>query len=140
MKLVSILFLTISFVTFQTVAFSQDATSKVQISNDLLEKSKRQKTTAWVLMGTGSAAFIYGIAGFSRGFVDFDSNERGPSQIHGIALGYGLLAPLVSIPFFINSAKNKRKANDVLVIQPVWMSQPNGQGSPGMRVTWQIGK
>lgn len=140
MKFVTIIFLTISFVTFQTLAFSQDATSKIQISNDLLEKSKRQKTTAWVLMGTGGAAFVYGIAGFSRGFLDFDSDERGPFQIHGIALGYGLLAPLVSIPFFIKSGQNKRKANEVLVFQPVWMQQPFGQGAPGIRVTWQVGK
>ena len=128
------------FATIQSNTYAQDSVVNRQISNDLLEKSKRQKTTALILIGTGGAAFIYGLSGFSRGFIDFTSDKKGPSQMHGIALGYGLLAPLVSIPFFIKSGQNKRKANQVLVFQPVWMQQPVGQGSPGIKVTWQVGK
>lgn len=140
MKVSCIIVVALFFATIQSNTYGQDSAINRQISNDLLEKSKRQKTTAWILMGTGSAAFIYGLSGFSRGFVDFASDEKGPSQLHGIALGYGLLAPLVSIPFFIKSGQNKRKANEVLVFQPVWMQQPVGQGSPGIRVTWKVGK
>lgn len=76
MKVPCIIVVALFFATIQSNIHAQESTDKRQISNDLLEKSKRQKTTAWILMGTGSAAFIYGLSGFSRGFVDFASDEK----------------------------------------------------------------
>jgi hypothetical protein len=75
---------------------------------DYLRRSKRQKTTAWILLGTGIALMV-------SGFIAASAQDEGVDA--GIALifitGPGIISSLVSIPFFIASARNKRKAMNV---------------------------
>lgn len=73
---------------------------------DILKKSKTQKTVAWVLMGVG--VFSAGLGSVStnpNGYWGDNSNSN--STIFLVA---GLAAIGTSIPFFIASSKNRKKA------------------------------
>jgi hypothetical protein len=69
------------------------------------KKSKRQKNTAWIILGSGIALIGSGIV--------IASQQREPeSAAVAVVLvsGPGLVTSLVSIPFFIASGSSKRKA------------------------------
>ena len=68
---------------------------------DYLQKSKSQKTTAFILLGIGATA----VAIAAPGNVSFD-------VLPVLVIGGGL-ATLGSIPLFIASGKNKRKAKQI---------------------------
>ena len=75
------------------------------IKTHYLVKSKNQKTAAWVLLGGGTA--LIGI-----GFLIGDSkNATFDDAGTGVVLGgIGFLSAVGSIPLFIASGKNKRRA------------------------------
>jgi hypothetical protein len=75
------------------------------VQTDYLTKSKNQKTGAWVLLGGGTALI-------GAGFLIGDSkNSTFDDAAMGAFLGaIGVLSAIVSIPLFITSGKNKRKA------------------------------
>jgi hypothetical protein len=75
--------------------FSQQAL----IREELLKKSKSQKTAGFILLGAGVTTLII----ISAGDTEFDA--VGPLFIGGTA------AVLGSIPLFIAAGRNKRKAN-----------------------------
>ena len=75
-----------------------------------LQKSESQKTTGWILLGGGTAMVVVGV------IVAVNDNP-GPYDIYGsnfetgsFLMGAGLIADLVSIPFFISSGQNARRA------------------------------
>jgi len=75
------------------------------IKADYLVKSKNQKTAAWVLLGGGVALMGAGyLIGDSKN-ASFD--DAGTGVVLG---GIGFLSTIGSIPLFIASGKNKRKA------------------------------
>ena len=78
--------------------------SKALIKQEFLQKSKRQKTTAWILLGTGLALDFAGSL-----WVVNDPFANGPA----VLVAVGTTSILASIPFFIISAKNKKKAMKV---------------------------
>lgn len=70
-----------------------------------LRKSKRQKTTGWILLGSGVTLITSGIL--------IASHEEGgvEAAIPFVFIsGPGIVSSLVSIPFFISSAHNKKRA------------------------------
>ncbi len=72
-----------------------------------LNKSKTQKTVAWVLLGGGGAATIIGLAIGSNNLWENIAND----DHKGEALFYTGIAMMgASVPFFIISAKNARKS------------------------------
>ena len=87
---------------------------------DYLKKSKKQKTTGWILLGGGAALVVIG-AVIPKG-EEVTPSPLGPFDPYGIyevdendgvkAVFYtiGSLSMLASIPFFISSGKNKRRA------------------------------
>ncbi|MEP7232245.1 MAG: hypothetical protein ABI691_18425 [Ginsengibacter sp.] len=88
-----------------------------QTKDDYLLKSKHQKTAAWVMLGGGTsllvAGGIIGIRGFANllsGEVDKAGNNVGLAGLLDIT---GAAAMLGSIPLFIASSKNKRKAMSI---------------------------
>ena len=88
------------------ISFCQKTSDTVpSIKTDYLVKSKNQKTAAWVLLGGGTA--LIGI-----GFLIGDSkNSTFDDAATGAVLGgIGFLSTIGSIPLFIASGKNKRKA------------------------------
>jgi len=75
------------------------------VKTDYLLKSKNQKTAAWVLLGGGTALIGLGfLIGDSKN-ATFD--DAGTGVVLG---GIGFLSVVGSIPLFIASGKNKRKA------------------------------
>jgi len=87
-----------------------------KMADVLLKKSKNQKTAAWILLGAGAGVAITGgIIGTnaiknSNPDDPWDIFPRGSLAGGGMVLG-GLAATVVSVPFFIASGRNKKKAN-----------------------------
>jgi hypothetical protein len=92
-------------------SFSQQLDSaKIKTRDDLLLKSKHQKTTGFLMLGLGAAAAITGTLIFEQ---NFDIWEDGNDALAGtgvILATAGGLSMLGSIPFFIASSKNKGRA------------------------------
>ena len=81
-------------------------TEKQDFSKDYyLEKSKRQETAGWVLLGAGTAMGIGGIIIMDQGDIFSADFEAG-----AILVLAGAASGLASIPFFISSGSNSRKA------------------------------
>ena len=86
-------------------SFCQQANpSQPLTKNDYLQKSKNQKTAAWVLLGGGLALAVGGAV------LDVSSDWSGSETPYLVAITAGCASMLGSIPLFISSAKNKRKA------------------------------
>ena len=93
--------------TMSAASFSQQTTTNTALTKtDYLQKSKHQKTAAWVLLGGGSALIITGVLISGGGSGDVSFGAAGTGVILG---GVGVLSALGSIPLFIASARNKRK-------------------------------
>ncbi len=104
---------------FATVSFSQQVVQQQSFTQtDYLQKSKKQKKTARILLGTGAALIATGVI-IPEGEVTDDFDPLTFSYFHkndgikGAFILGGALSMLVSIPFFIASDKNKRRANGV---------------------------
>ena len=101
-------------------AFSQQTTSLTKA--DYLQKSKRQKTTAWILLGGGIATAITGIIIYDHAYnkaakddplltlFSLGTNVNPTGAIISLA---GSLTSIGSVPLFIASAKNRRKAKSL---------------------------
>ncbi len=88
--------------------FSQATTSQ-QKQIDFLNKSKNQKTAAWVLLGGGFAVSVVGIGVASNHL--WDELIYGAEDTKGVGAtitGFALMAG--SVPLFIASGRNRRKA------------------------------
>ena len=74
---------------------------------DYLQKSKNQKTAAWLFMGSGIGLTILGITS--------DNTNGGNSGNDGkiVAVVTGLAAISVGTTFFILSSNNKKKAESI---------------------------
>ncbi len=80
-------------------------------ATDYLEKSRKQKTSAWILLvGGGLVSSIGMVVGMSEMFTDlFDAApDRGSAGPTLLVVGVASMAG--SIPLFIASGKNRRKA------------------------------
>lgn len=104
------------------LSFTQSTDNIVPaITTDYLKKSKNQKTAAWVLLGGGFALsttsiligtakatedLAYGLGGFLLG----EPAPQNDYTAENILLVTGTAAMLGSIPLFIASKKNKKKA------------------------------
>lgn len=80
-------------------------TEKQELSKDYyLQKSKKQETAGWVLLGAGGAMGIGGVLIANLGDLLSADFEAG-----AILLSMGVVSGLASIPFFIGSVSNYRK-------------------------------
>jgi hypothetical protein len=95
--------LLLTLLVFLVKSFSQ---TPALTKDEYLQKSKNQKTTAWVLLVGGSALIITGI------LVDDANSGKGINlDFTGVGIAaVGFVAASCSIPLFINSAHNARKA------------------------------
>ena len=95
---------------------------------DYLKKSKTQKTVAWIFLGTGVALFTGGmIAHYNHvnnpdDFEDAIESAFGYDNATAVA-GLGLIVAGGSIPFFIVSSKNKKKAHAASVFIDIKKTQ-----------------
>ncbi|MFD2791601.1 hypothetical protein [Arenibacter sp. H213] len=111
-RLLFALLLVSSILTGQTKEFSKDY---------FLQKSKKQNTAAWVLLGGGTAMAIGGLAAFDA---SWDSSSSSTTDIAGIIGITGIVANLASIPYFISAAKNKKTAMSITFdYKPIYSSE-----------------
>jgi hypothetical protein len=75
---------------------------------DYLKKSGNKKTVAWSLLGGGTVLAALGTVRANPDYGGENSNARS-----NVFLATGLTAMAASIPFFIASSKNKKKATTV---------------------------
>ena len=105
---------------FATTSFCQQTVQKHSLTQaDYLQKSKKQKKTAMIFLGGGVALIVTSIVipqgeptGFqidpiTGGFYEGHKNDG----IKGALVLTGVVSMLGSIPFFIASGKNKRRAS-----------------------------
>lgn len=91
--------------------YSQRATDYSANRDSLLQKSKNQNTTGWVLLGAGTAITVVGAIGFNNNFVLLgEGGDDQKTDTYGFILLTGLVMDLASIPFFISASKNRRRA------------------------------
>lgn len=102
------------------------------IQEDYLKKSKKQKTIAWVLLGSGAAFIIAGAiipeGEFTGQYDLYLSKEHKNDGIRSAFFLAGGISALGSIPLFIISGRNKRKGMTTTVSfnnQRVVFSQQN---------------
>jgi O-antigen/teichoic acid export membrane protein len=90
-------------------SFCQETNSTQPLTKqDYLKKSKDQKTAALVLVGVGGGLIVVGIVNGVKGFDDWSNDSY-----YGRAVTFsiiGAVGVLSSIPLFIASHRNKRKA------------------------------
>nr|WP_314897286.1 hypothetical protein [uncultured Flavobacterium sp.] len=104
---------------FAVNAFSQTIPNNEFSKEYYLQKSKSQKTTGWVLLSGGAIMTVVGVIGFSDSYDIFDSNSK--TDTYGYLMLGGAVSCLGSIPFFIMSGNNARKAATIsLINQPVF--------------------
>jgi len=84
----------------------QTSSPQMFTQEEYLKKSKRQKTTAWILLGGGVATSIIGLSQINLAGSDEQINNT-PGTILFFT---GLAATITSIPFFSASKKNRKKA------------------------------
>lgn len=89
---------------FFTTTYGQETTITIpEINKDVyLKKSKRQKTAAWILLGTGSLAALSGAVEVNP---DYGESTNRPLLLIG-----GLVMAGASVDLFIASGRNKKKA------------------------------
>ena len=102
-----------------TLAFSgfsqQNEPSPTFTKQDYMHKSKKQKTVAWVLLGGGAASVLTGII-IPKGDVVREGAWGNDYENDGIKSTFGVtgfLCMIGSIPFFIASKKNNKRAMSV---------------------------
>jgi hypothetical protein len=71
---------------------------------DYLQKSKNQKTAAWLFMGGGLGLTVLGLTADNENSGNVDNTGK------IVALVSGITAICIGTTFFINSANNKKKA------------------------------
>jgi len=82
---------------------------------DRLQKSKNQKKAAWILLGGGAALFAIGVIipqGEEEEWTFYGPDHKNDG-IKAVFCLTGTLSMLGSIPLFIASGKNKRRAASV---------------------------
>ena len=96
----------------QTSARMTDA----ELGQFYLQKSKSQKTIAWVLLVAGAALQVAGSVSYADNL--FEESTSGADAMMIV----GSLASIVSIPLFISAAKNKGRAEILLRHENIPMS------------------
>lgn len=102
----NILVLLFAHVTVICLSQTVDNTTP-SIEKNYLQKSKNQKIAAWILLGGGIGVSVIGLTQINVAGSDNGSVNNTPGTV---LLATGLAASLTSIPFFISSQKNKKRA------------------------------
>jgi len=113
MKKIIILTMLLAFVA---ISFAQQIAPKEDMNwkeSDYYKKSRTQKTVAWIFLGSGVALFTGGLIAHYN-YVN-DSGDVLAGYYTGLSTGeavaiVGVVVAGGSIPFFIASSKNKKKA------------------------------
>lgn len=115
-KLISIL----PFLLFAAITFSQDTTSQLHSKDYYLKKSKNQKTTGWILLGTGTTMGVLGLSGVFNNSLTYSLEDAGAFFLVAGA------ADLAGIFFLVSAKNNKERAAEVAISnQQIYLPQQN---------------
>lgn len=78
-----------------------------QAKTDYLQKSKKQKTAAWICLGGGIGMSVIGLSKINVAGSDNGNVNNTPGTI---LFATGAAAAITSIPLFIAASNNKKKA------------------------------
>jgi uncharacterized membrane protein len=110
------LFVSMLIMLMSVVAMAQQAPPGAQPTREeLLQKSKNQKTTGFVMLGAGAAAMAAGAFLFNENFSIWDSSGDTGAAGGAVLFVAGGLSMLGSIPLFIASSNNKERAMEMRV-------------------------
>lgn len=84
-----------------------DSAYRVGSKEYFMQLSQKNRTAAWILLGAGTAMMVGGAAAFGS---SWDSGTATETDIAGFIVLGGVIADVVSIPFFITAARHKRRA------------------------------
>ena len=120
-KIILILVISLGAILTQAqITGNKDMPANTVDQNALLLKSKKQKATAWILLGGGTvlttAGLIIGTTQVSKDLQNvFNPNYTSKNSAGSEIMFYtGAGIMLGSIPLFIASGKNKKKANVII--------------------------
>ncbi len=105
--------ISILFITLSTSIFSQDISREFYLA-----KAKNQNTAAWVLLGGGFTFTAAGFIGGSTSFMNqldagFNGEQDKGYRTSNVFFILGISSMLSSIPFFVASSGNRKKAATV---------------------------
>ena len=130
---------------FAPMLFAQQTnTEKMKMRDDLLIKSKNQKTTGFLMLGLGAAAAVTGAIMFDQNFDIMSDGNDGAANAGGVLFIAGGLSVLGSIPLFIASSNNKQKAMAISAVIGVEKSSAIDVGKttapfyPAVGLKWGI--
>lgn len=93
---------------YSTSSFCQKTDlSQPLTKQDYLQKSKKQKTAAWVLLGGGTAVAV------GAAILDVSSDWTKSETPYLVAISAGCASMIGSIPLFIVSRRSKKRAMNV---------------------------
>ena len=108
------LFVCLSMLLLSVLTIAQQPPMKTQsIREDLIQKSKSQKTAGFLMLGIGAAAAVGGAVLFNDNFTIFGNGNDNAATGGGFLFIAGGLSMLGSIPFFIASSNTMHKAMDI---------------------------
>ena len=127
-------------------AFANIDTSSMFTKKDLyLQKSRSQKTTAFVFLGIGTATIITGamMMGTAKNNPPFPLPPTDEKTYDGAGLIFlGMLIDLGSIPFFLSSSKNKERAMSFSLkneqISREMIAQVKQYSIPALSLNWKF--
>ncbi|MEO6069087.1 MAG: hypothetical protein ABIP31_01015 [Chitinophagaceae bacterium] len=125
-----IVFLTLIAIGFSS--FAQTETDNVKTKKYYLDKSRKQRTTGWIMLGGGVALTGIGIGAAVAESINYVLGDSKSGNIGSVLATVGVVSALGSIPVFICASKNKRKAAEVAFsIQklPSMLYSSNGQAA-----------
>ena len=103
------------------------------------KKNKNQKTTAWIMLGGGFVLTVGGAAIISKEMLIDPWTGDTVNPIGGVIMFYGGLASMTtSIPFFIASGKNKKRAHIALTQEKFTMGHKINQQTNYNSITLRI--
>ena len=121
-------------------SFANTDLSKMETQKDIyLRKSRGQKTAGFVILGIGTATFITGAIMMSHSeYLILDEEFYDGAGL----MSLGILIDLGSIPFFISSAKNKKRAMSMALInEPIpkeMIAHVKQYSIPALSVRWKF--
>jgi hypothetical protein len=87
-----------------------------------LKKSKSQRNAAWILLAGGTLTTVIAALGYIKNDINQGSNSAENTLV--VLMWSGIAADVLSIPFFISSAKNKKRAAAIAInSQPIYLQQ-----------------
>tara|TARA_R110002073_G_scaffold72537_1_gene177241 strand:+ start:220879 stop:221292 length:414 start_codon:yes stop_codon:yes gene_type:complete len=134
----SFLGIVIVLFTFTSASGQQNTQASKQSSQDVytayMKKHKTNRTAGWITLGSGVAMIVGGYAiNTGDGIIDNDTTNNNK----GLWLSYfGAATTLASIPLFIASGNNKRKAKIELKNSTAGITNKSNYNSMAFTITF----